>query len=277
MAWDGSWSRGSRVLAPVLAAGLLVTAASRPVLAHPHVWVKVETTVLFNNGTITGLQQKWTFDEFYTLMAVQGLDTNNDGVYSRDELAELAKVNIDALTQFGFYTHARLGSQPLKVAPAGPYWLEHGRIARPAGMPASAPPADGTSAPAPTPQVPKPEAKPGFFGQLGEKLFGKSKESVDDGKAEMLSLVFTVNFAQPVLAEAPDFSFAVYDPEFFIAFDVAGETPVKLGAGAPADCRVERIETPEADRLGESFTQQFGTPAGFGASKPVKVVCGPRT
>ena len=40
--------------------------------AHPHVWASVKTTVLFKNGTITGLQQHWTFDEFYTAMAIEG-------------------------------------------------------------------------------------------------------------------------------------------------------------------------------------------------------------
>ena len=33
-------------------------------------------------------------------MAVEGLDTNKDGKYSREELAELAKVNVTSLKDF---------------------------------------------------------------------------------------------------------------------------------------------------------------------------------
>src|SRR5689334_18733285 len=78
---------GTAGLAATLVAGLIAPAA-----AHPHVWITVETTVLYANGAFTGLRHRWTFDEFYTAMAIEGLDKNNDGVYDREELAELAKV-----------------------------------------------------------------------------------------------------------------------------------------------------------------------------------------
>ena len=69
-----------------------------PALAHPHMWVTVEATLLFENGAFIGISHKWTFDEAYTAMAIEGLDKNKDGKYDRAELAELAKVNVDALT-----------------------------------------------------------------------------------------------------------------------------------------------------------------------------------
>lgn len=67
------------------ALGLMMVwfAMARPAQAHPHVWVTVEATVLYENGQITGLMHKWTFDDMYTAMAIQGLDTNGDGTYSR--------------------------------------------------------------------------------------------------------------------------------------------------------------------------------------------------
>ncbi|HEY7670413.1 MAG TPA: DUF1007 family protein, partial [Hyphomicrobium sp.] len=46
--------------------------------AHPHVWVSVEATVLYASGAIAGLQEAWTFDEFYTAQAIEGLDKNGD-------------------------------------------------------------------------------------------------------------------------------------------------------------------------------------------------------
>ena len=87
---------GAKVLRllPGLAAIAVLLGLCAPANAHPHVWVTVETTLLYERGGFTGFRHKWTFDEFYSAMAVEGLDTNNDGKYSREELAELAKVNV---------------------------------------------------------------------------------------------------------------------------------------------------------------------------------------
>ena len=88
-------------------------------------WITVETTVLYDKGAFTGLQHKWTFDEFYTAMAIEGLDKNKDGIYDREELAELAKVNIDGLKEFAYFTYPVLAGQDVKVQDARDYWLEH--------------------------------------------------------------------------------------------------------------------------------------------------------
>ncbi len=93
--------------------------------AHPHVWVTMKETVLYDQGTITGLQQAWTFDELYTQQAIEGLDKNGDGKYDRDELKELAQVNIDGLKEFSYFTFAKLGDTELKFKPPVDYWLDY--------------------------------------------------------------------------------------------------------------------------------------------------------
>ncbi|MGL4395336.1 MAG: DUF1007 family protein [Hyphomicrobium sp.] len=109
--------------ATCLALGLL--AAATPALAHPHVWVTFETTVVYDKGAITAFEHVWTFDDMYTAMAVQGLDKNGDGKYDREELAELAQVNMDGLKDFDYFTFPKLGDAALKVAPPTEPWLEH--------------------------------------------------------------------------------------------------------------------------------------------------------
>src|ERR1700682_4034432 len=94
-----------------LAAVLACAAIDGPAQAHPHVWIFVETTVLYDKGTFTGLRHKWTFDEFYAATAIEGLDKNHDGKYDREELAELAKVNIDGLKDFAYFTFPALAGQ----------------------------------------------------------------------------------------------------------------------------------------------------------------------
>ena len=114
---------GSIVSAAALFGSVLLGAA--PATAHPHVWVTTQTTVLYENGTVIGLRHKWSFDDFYTSMALQGLDTNNDGIYDRSELAELAKVNIDGLKEFDYFTIVKLGGETLKFQAPRDFYLEH--------------------------------------------------------------------------------------------------------------------------------------------------------
>jgi ABC-type uncharacterized transport system substrate-binding protein len=173
--------------------------------------VSVETLLLYERGAFTGFRHKWTFDEFYSAMAVEGLDTNKDGKFSREEMAELAKVNVTSLKDFGYFTFPQLAGQALKLGEPRDYWLEH--------------------------------------------------------KDGVLSLHFVLPLATPVLAEAKGLTFGVYDPSFFIAFDLAKVAqPLRLGEGAPRGCSL-KIGTPERDpRDASALGEQLSAIAGFGVS-----------
>lgn len=111
------------VLTAVLLSGLF---AGGVALAHPHVWVTIETEVLYDGSkAMTGFRHKWTFDEFYTSFAIQGLDKNGDGIYSREELAELAEVNISSLNEFQYFTFPKIGKTVVDRLPPREYYLEH--------------------------------------------------------------------------------------------------------------------------------------------------------
>jgi ABC-type uncharacterized transport system substrate-binding protein len=104
-----------------IALALLVAGLAGPAASHPHMWITVETTVLYDKGNFTGLQHKWVFDEYYTAMAIEGLDKNNDGVYSREELAELTKVNMDGLKEFGYFTYPVADGKDVKIQDQSDY------------------------------------------------------------------------------------------------------------------------------------------------------------
>jgi ABC-type uncharacterized transport system substrate-binding protein len=119
-------TRARGYLIAVLASAVAVLAAlTSGVRAHPHVWITFEATVLYDKGTFTGLRHKWTFDEFYTTMAIEGLDKNNDGVYDREELAELAKVNVEGLKEFAYFTYPVVGGKDVKLGEVRDYYLEY--------------------------------------------------------------------------------------------------------------------------------------------------------
>jgi ABC-type uncharacterized transport system substrate-binding protein len=212
----------SPTLAPVLALSASLFAAPQPASAHPHVWVAVEATVAYKDGAVAGLQQRWTFDDMYTAMAIQGLDKNGDGTYDRDELTELAKVNIEGIKQFDYFTHAKLGDGTLKFVEPTDFWLEH--------------------------------------------------------KDNVLTLNFMLPLEQPVAVATPGFSFAVYDPTYFIAFDFAKDkdAPVRLGEGAPAGCALD-LDKPANDdgsqALADAFSAELGGYNGATLSRTVRVSC----
>ncbi|MCK9912785.1 DUF1007 family protein, partial [Microbacteriaceae bacterium K1510] len=52
-------------------------------------------------------------------------DKNGDGKYDREELKELAQVNIDGLKEFDYFTYAKLGPTALKFKPPVDYWLDY--------------------------------------------------------------------------------------------------------------------------------------------------------
>jgi ABC-type uncharacterized transport system substrate-binding protein len=100
-----------------------------PAAAHPHVWATVRSEIVLDaNHQITGIRHHWTFDEFYTAMAVEGLDANKDGVYSKEELQPLAKVNVESLKDFDYFTFVHFEGEDdklLKLKPPVDYTLDY--------------------------------------------------------------------------------------------------------------------------------------------------------
>lgn len=104
----------------LLAFGFAVSGAQ----AHPHVWVTARAEIHYApDGTVTGIRHRWSFDEAYSAFAVQGLDKNKDGKLTSDELAELAKVNVESLHEFGFFSKARANGAKQEFAQPVDYGL----------------------------------------------------------------------------------------------------------------------------------------------------------
>lgn len=79
-----------------------------PAQAHPHVFVNAKAEIVYApDGSVQALKHIWSFDEAYSAYMIQGLDKNNDGKLTPDELAELAKVNMESLPDVGFFTTAK--------------------------------------------------------------------------------------------------------------------------------------------------------------------------
>jgi ABC-type uncharacterized transport system substrate-binding protein len=96
--------------------------------AHPHVWVTMTEELLYAaDGTVTGVRHAWTFDDMYSAFAIQGLDSKTPGVFTRDELKPLAKVNVESLKEYAYFTYAKLDGKRQKDAFLDPvdYFLDY--------------------------------------------------------------------------------------------------------------------------------------------------------
>ena len=94
-------------LAAILSLVFAVQAFTGIANAHPHVWVTMHTELLYApDGKITGVRHAWAFDDMFSAFATQGLDTKEKGKFSREDLAPLAKVNIESLKEYDYFTYA---------------------------------------------------------------------------------------------------------------------------------------------------------------------------
>lgn len=109
-------------------AGIVLSLAiAAPAHAHPHVWVTMHTDLVYApDGSITGIRHAWSFDDMFSTFATQGLDSKEKGKFTREELAPLAKVNVESLKEFDYFTYAIADGKKTELTdPAPDYWLDY--------------------------------------------------------------------------------------------------------------------------------------------------------
>jgi ABC-type uncharacterized transport system substrate-binding protein len=112
-----------RYIFMVLAAAVGLSAPAR---AHPHVWVTMHTDLVYApDGSVTSVRHAWAFDDMFSVFATQGLESKEKGKFTREELAPLAKVNVESLKEYDYFTYATAdGKKAPLTDPAPGYWLD---------------------------------------------------------------------------------------------------------------------------------------------------------
>ncbi|NVN85336.1 MAG: DUF1007 family protein [Rhodopseudomonas sp.] len=110
----------------VLLVGGFLALGAGAASAHPHVWITATSALVYApDGTVTGVRHAWTFDDMFSTYALQGLETKQKGVYSREELAPLAQTNVESLKEFGYFTFAKADGKKSKFLEPIDYYLEY--------------------------------------------------------------------------------------------------------------------------------------------------------
>jgi len=113
-----------RTLSGLGLAAAMALPNSDAALAHPHVWVTARTELVFNGPKLDSIRHVWQFDEAFTAFAIQGLDTDEDGNLTQEELQPLAKVNIESMKEFGYFTFVGVGDVEPEFKMPTEYWLD---------------------------------------------------------------------------------------------------------------------------------------------------------
>jgi ABC-type uncharacterized transport system substrate-binding protein len=111
----------------ILLIALVVLLIAAPAHAHPHVWVTMHSELVYApDGSITGIRHAWSFDDMFSTFAIQGLESKEKGKFTREELAPLAKVNVESLKEYEYFTYATAdGTKTELTDPTADYWLDY--------------------------------------------------------------------------------------------------------------------------------------------------------
>jgi ABC-type uncharacterized transport system substrate-binding protein len=111
----------------IFLAALLTLTFAGLAQAHPHVWVTMHTELVYApDGSITGIRHAWSFDDMFSTFATQGLESKEKGKFTREELAPLAKVNVDSLKEYDYFTYATADGKKTELTdPTPDYWLDY--------------------------------------------------------------------------------------------------------------------------------------------------------
>jgi ABC-type uncharacterized transport system substrate-binding protein len=115
-----------RLVTSLAALVALALASGGSALAHPHVWVTMQSEVVYAaDGTVTGVRHAWTFDDMFSAFATQGIESKKKGAFTREELAPLAEVNVTSLKEFDFFTNGKVDGKKAQFSDPVDYYLEY--------------------------------------------------------------------------------------------------------------------------------------------------------
>ena len=103
------------------AALFLYALANTPALAHPHVWIDMQSDfVMGADNTLDAVTVTWTFDEFYTAFAVEEFKKQPDGNFAAKDLASLLDINLKNLKEWDYFIQIKQNGKSLPLGAAKP-------------------------------------------------------------------------------------------------------------------------------------------------------------
>ncbi|MBV1701369.1 MAG: DUF1007 family protein [Hyphomicrobiales bacterium] len=85
-------------------------------LAHPHILVEARAHITLDaQGRITAVENIWDFDKAFSAFAIQGYDSAHNGLPTRADLQPLAKINMESLKDYQYFSQIKLDGQTFEL------------------------------------------------------------------------------------------------------------------------------------------------------------------
>jgi ABC-type uncharacterized transport system substrate-binding protein len=84
-------------------------------LAHPHSFIDYNVEVIVNEFGIQGINNNWTFDEMFSYFLLD-YDENEDGVFSKEELAILKEEAFDNLKNYNYFSEILINNNKHNIS-----------------------------------------------------------------------------------------------------------------------------------------------------------------
>ncbi|MFO7570652.1 MAG: DUF1007 family protein [Smithellaceae bacterium] len=92
-------------------AACLLSAAAKPALAHPHVFIDTSITVEFNDHGLSGFKVEWVFDTMFGSRLIADYDHDKNGRLDMAESAEIEQKAFSNVSKFNYFTYVYIGSK----------------------------------------------------------------------------------------------------------------------------------------------------------------------
>ena len=83
--------------------------------AHPHVFVDATVKVLFNEKGLSGVENRWVYDEIYSSATIASVDTDGDGKISASESDRLKSIVLGEIAKSNYFNYIQSGSEFLNA------------------------------------------------------------------------------------------------------------------------------------------------------------------
>ena len=106
-------------LRPLISA-LCLSCAPALVQAHPHIFIDTTVQAVVNDaGQFQGLEVRWSYDDFYSLLifSEMGLDPDGDGELTDDEHAQLDGFDLQWVDGYEGDSYVTQGDTPVALGP----------------------------------------------------------------------------------------------------------------------------------------------------------------
>lgn len=84
-------------------------------LAHPHMFIDTNPTIVMDKNGLKGVEVSWVFDDMFSSVVIKDYDKNKDQKFNQKELAKLKKEAFDYTAEYHYFTKLTLGKKQLPM------------------------------------------------------------------------------------------------------------------------------------------------------------------